>query len=120
MNSRVFVLLGLLAAFVLLFTSEVAARELAQTTSATDKKDADGANDDMYPGGGYGQYPGGGYGGYPGGGYGRYQGGRYPGPGGGRGRRCDHLCCSAFTRDCTCCTSAAEAAQKGVVIKPKN
>lgn len=34
MSSRAFLLLGLLAAFVLLFASEVAARDLAETTSA--------------------------------------------------------------------------------------
>lgn len=41
MSSRVFLLLGLLAAFVLLFASEVAARDLAETTSATDEKDGE-------------------------------------------------------------------------------
>ncbi|KAK4770220.1 hypothetical protein SAY87_030752 [Trapa incisa] len=125
MNSRVFLLLGLLAAFVLLFASEVMARELAETTSATDKKDADGVKDAKYPGGGYGGYPGGGYGGYPGGGYGGYPGGGYGGYPGGRyggGGRCRYGCCGGggYYRRCRCCASAAEAAQKGVEVKPQN
>ncbi|PKI64202.1 hypothetical protein CRG98_015389 [Punica granatum] len=89
MSSKVFLLLGLLAAILLFFTSEVAARDLAETIP-TDKKDNDGMNDAKDPVGRYGRYPGGGRGGcYLGGGYGGYPGrghGGYPGSGYGWGR----------------------------------
>ncbi|XP_031390626.1 glycine-rich protein-like [Punica granatum] len=106
MSSRVFLLLALLAAIVL-FTSEAAARDLAETTS-TDKNDV---NDAKYPGGGYGGNPGRG-----GGGGGRGRGG------GGRGRgRCYYGCCGGgYHGGCRCCASAAEAAQKATEVKPQN
>ncbi|XP_071939327.1 uncharacterized protein [Coffea arabica] len=99
-------------ALVLMIISQVAARELVETSNSVDNSKTDEANGlkeakypggyggypgggyGGYPGGGYGGYPGGGYGGYPGGGYGGYPGGRYGGypggryggyPGGGRG-----------------------------------
>ncbi|KAK4770222.1 hypothetical protein SAY87_030754 [Trapa incisa] len=111
MSPRVLLLLGLLAAIVLLLASEGTARDLAEKTSTDDKKD-DGVTEakyGWYPGGGYpgGGYPGGGYpgGGYPGGGY---PGGGYPG-----WRRCYWGCCGyGYYGRCRCCASAAEAAQK--------
>ncbi|KAL0283305.1 UNVERIFIED_CONTAM: hypothetical protein Sradi_2017500 [Sesamum radiatum] len=74
MGSKAIIFLIFFLATVLLISSEVAARELAQTSTAIDaSKEAEKTNgaavDDVkYPGGGYGGYPGGGYGGYPGGG----------------------------------------------------
>ncbi|KAI3470075.1 hypothetical protein Pfo_026738 [Paulownia fortunei] len=91
MGSKAIVFVGLLLATVLLISSEVAARELAETSNTVDtskeaeKTNGADVNDAKYPGGGYGGYPGGGYGGYPGGGYGGYPGGGYggyPGRGG--------------------------------------
>ncbi|KAG5545686.1 hypothetical protein RHGRI_017985 [Rhododendron griersonianum] len=94
MGSKTIVFLGLLAT-VLLVTSEVAARDLAETSKKTTEtaKQTKGVEEAKYPGGDqtYGGYPGGGgtYGGYPGGGgtYGGYPGGGgtyggYPGGGG--------------------------------------
>ncbi|PKI64196.1 hypothetical protein CRG98_015383 [Punica granatum] len=69
MSSRVFLLLGLLAAIVLLLASDTAARDLAETTS-TEKNDAnrvDDANDPFGYGGGGGGRGGGGRGGGGGG-----------------------------------------------------
>ncbi|XP_031394540.1 cold and drought-regulated protein CORA-like [Punica granatum] len=121
MSSRVFLLLGLLAAIVF-FVSEAAARDLAETTS-TDKNDANGVNDAKYPGGGYGGYPGGGYpGGGHGGGYPGHGGGGRGHGGGGRGRgRCYYGCCGGgYHGGCRCCASAAEAAQMATEVKPQN
>ncbi|KAE8645725.1 hypothetical protein Csa_020407 [Cucumis sativus] len=124
MSSKAFVFLGLLLAFVLLLSSEVAARDLAETSSKTDNEvtvETNGVEDAKYGRGGYDRGYGGGYdrgygGGYDrgyGGGYDRgYGGGRggygrghyggrggYGGGRGGYGRgcrygRCGHKCCS--------------------------
>ncbi|KAI6697570.1 hypothetical protein NL676_017689 [Syzygium grande] len=64
MSSRVLILLGVLVACVLLFSSEVSARELAETTSKEDDApstataETNDLNDAKYNG--YGGYPGGG------------------------------------------------------------
>ncbi|KAK2997878.1 hypothetical protein RJ639_025494 [Escallonia herrerae] len=122
MVSKAIIYLGLLLAIFLLISSEVAARDLAETatkstinTEAT--KGANGVKEAKYPGGGYGGYPGGGYGGYPGGGgggyprggYGGYPGGGYggrPGYGGGGGYGCRYGRCRY-----RCCRFAGEAVQ---------
>ncbi|KAG5567997.1 hypothetical protein H5410_064985 [Solanum commersonii] len=98
MGLKAFILLSLVLAIFAIVTSDVAARELAESSTTTmentkksEKKNE--VNDAKYPGGGYGGYPGGGYpgggrggyGGYPGGGGGRGGYGGYPGGGGGRG-----------------------------------
>ncbi|XP_049370062.1 glycine-rich cell wall structural protein-like isoform X3 [Solanum verrucosum] len=95
MGLKAFILLSLVLAIFAIVTSDVAAGELAESSTTTmentkksEKKNE--VNDAKYPGGGYGGYPGGGggrggYGGYPGGGGGRGGYGGYPGGGGGRG-----------------------------------
>ncbi|CBI28785.3 unnamed protein product, partial [Vitis vinifera] len=88
MGSKAFVFLALLWAVLLLISSEVAARDLAETSTEQKKTEVaaktNGVDDAKYPG--YGGYPGGGNGGYPGGGYGGYPGGGNGGyPGGGNG-----------------------------------
>ncbi|KAL3506533.1 hypothetical protein ACH5RR_031915 [Cinchona calisaya] len=89
MGSKTLLFLCISLAIILMITSEVAARELAETsTSVYNSKpfETNGVEEAKYPGGGYGGFPGGGYGGYPGGGYGGYPGGGYGGyPGGGYG-----------------------------------
>ncbi|KAI4325067.1 hypothetical protein MLD38_030495 [Melastoma candidum] len=134
MSSRVFVIVGILAAFLLLVSMEVAAgREMSGTAiserAATSKGEVgDDRGADVYPdqyggypgrGGGYGGYPGGG-GGYPGGG-GGYPGGGggYGGRGGGYPGRCPYgRCCR---RDyCRCCYYAGEAAEIHAEGKPLN
>ncbi|KAK6259833.1 hypothetical protein SCA6_014307 [Theobroma cacao] len=121
MSSKTFILLSLLAAVVLLISSEVAARDLAETTTkinnaeeALETTDV-GTDDAKYGGyegrggyGGYGGYGGrSGYGGYGGrGGYGGY-GGR-----GGSGGRCAFGCCRSdyYGRGCRrCCSYSGEA-----------
>nr|CEG62450.1 Glycine rich protein [Cucumis sativus] len=108
MSSKAFVFLGLFLAFVLLLSSEVAARDLAETSSKTDNEatvETNGVEDAKYGRGGYDRGYGGGHDrGYGGGrgGYGRgHYGGRggYGGGRGGYGRgcrygRCGHKCCS--------------------------
>ncbi|KAL3634508.1 hypothetical protein CASFOL_021562 [Castilleja foliolosa] len=131
MGSKVImVLLGLFLATVLLISSEVAARELAETSNAVDtstNKEADektneGEVNDAKYGNGYGGNQGGGYGGNPGGGYGGNPGnggGGYSGRGGygngrggyGGGRYCRYGCCgrSYYGRNnCRCCNYAGE------------
>ncbi|OWM79776.1 glycine-rich protein-like [Punica granatum] len=107
MSSRVFLLLGLLAAIVLLLASDAAARDLAETTS-TEKNEENGVDDAKYSDGrgGYnGQYPGGGY-------------------GGGLAKGCRHGCCKKgkfkYAKCIKCCASAAEAAQMATEVKPQN
>ncbi|XP_009610061.1 uncharacterized protein LOC107818395 isoform X1 [Nicotiana tabacum] len=99
MGSKAFMLIVL--AILLVITSEVAARELAESTPTTtdNAKVSEKKNDDVnyskflgagFPGvggGGFGGYPVGRYGGYPGGGYGGYPGGGYGGYGGYPGGR---------------------------------
>ncbi|KAL0451918.1 UNVERIFIED_CONTAM: Glycine-rich protein [Sesamum latifolium] len=126
MGSKAIIFLVLFLATVLLISSEVAARELAQTSTAIDaSKEAEKTNgapvDDVkYPGGGYGGYPGGGYGGYPGGGV-----GGYPGSGGYNGRRrryCRYGCCGRryYGGGCSrCCTYAGEKASAEAQAKPQ-
>nr|CAN72295.1 hypothetical protein VITISV_041009 [Vitis vinifera] len=83
MGSKAFVFLALLWAVLLLISSEVAARDLAETSTEQEKTEAaaktNGVDDAKYPGNGgppamgYGD-PGGENGGYPGGGNGGYPG----------------------------------------------
>ncbi|CAI8586482.1 unnamed protein product [Vicia faba] len=92
MDSRKSILILGLLAMVLLISSEVSARDLAETpTNAKEEvvEKSDEINDAKYYGGGYGGYHNGyggyhgGYGGYHGGGYGGYHGGGgYNGGGG--------------------------------------
>ncbi|PKI32549.1 glycine-rich protein 3 short isoform-like isoform X1 [Punica granatum] len=132
MRPGTFVLLGLLAAAILLIAAEVAvSTDLPETSSAGEKaavevttESNNGVNDAKYGG-----YPGGGYGGYPrGGGYGHGGHGGYPGRGGyggypGRGRGygggyCRYGCCEwgNYGRNCRrCCSYAGEAVDKVVV-----
>ncbi|CAK9133402.1 unnamed protein product [Ilex paraguariensis] len=145
MGSKAFLFLGLSMAIVLLITSEVAARELAETSTTNENTDeTNGVDDAKYPGGGYGGNPGGGYGGYPGGGYGGYPGGGYGGyPGGGRGGygsrsgyggrggnggrggggNCYYGCCGRgyYGSGCgRCCSYAGEAMDVETEAKPHN
>ncbi|KAK4420068.1 Glycine-rich protein [Sesamum alatum] len=124
MGSKAIIFVGFFLAIVLLISSEVAARELAETSKAVDaSKEAEKTNgaavDDVkYPGGGYGG-PGGGYGG-PGGGR-----GGYPGRGGYNGRRggyCRYGCCGRryYGGGCRCCTYAGEKADAEALAKPQH
>ncbi|KAL8144724.1 hypothetical protein AgCh_003065 [Apium graveolens] len=106
MGSKIFLLLGLSIAFALLISSEVAARDLAETTSKTDGAGLDGG---YHGGGGGGRYNGGG--GHGGGGGGRYNGGGGHGGGGGG---CRHYCHGR------CCSAVEEAALKATEVKPQN
>ncbi|KAK6120940.1 hypothetical protein DH2020_045319 [Rehmannia glutinosa] len=95
-------------ATVLLISSQVAARDLAETSDTLDTSN----EVDQYYGGGRGGYGGGGRGGYGGGGRGGYGGGR-GGYGGGRGGYggggCRHGCCGrGFNGGCRCCSYAGE------------
>ncbi|KAL1814879.1 hypothetical protein ACET3Z_017453 [Daucus carota] len=112
MGSKVLVLLGLSIAFTLLISSEVAARDLAETT----RKTTDAAV-------GYGEVSGpqtrrpyNGRGPYYGGGGGSGGGGPYN-RGGGRGRGCYYSC---YGR---CCSAAEAKALQAITtnqVKPHN
>ncbi|KAL3360133.1 hypothetical protein AABB24_016567 [Solanum stoloniferum] len=125
MGLKAFILLSLVLAIFAIVTSDVAARELAESSTTTmentkksEKKNE--VNDAKYPGGGYGGYPGGGggrggYGGYPGGGRGR--------GGGGGGGYCSYGCCERnyYGNGCNrCCYSKSEAMNKVTQAKPHN
>ncbi|KAJ4713618.1 Glycine-rich protein [Melia azedarach] len=135
MGSKVFLVLGLLMAIVLLISSEVAARDLAETSTDLNQNAEEANGFDDAKDGGYGGYPGGrgGYGGYPGGGRGGY--GGYPGggrggyggyPGGGRGGygggHCRYGCCGRgyYGGGCRCCSYAGEAVEANTEDKPQN
>ncbi|KAL3329403.1 hypothetical protein AABB24_036474, partial [Solanum stoloniferum] len=142
MGLKAFILLILVLAIFAIVTSDVAARELAESSTTTmentkksEKKNE--VNDAKYPGGGYGGYPGGGYpgggrggyGGYPGGGGGRGGYGGYPGGGRGHGRGgygggyCSYGCCERnyYGNGCNrCCYSKSEAVNKVTQAKPHN
>ncbi|GMN19338.1 hypothetical protein TIFTF001_049910 [Ficus carica] len=128
MASKVFLLLGLLLAIVLIISSEVAARDLAETSTEEKKVDAADEKANGVGDAKYGGYPGGGGngGGYPGGGNNGGYGGGYPGGGrGGRGRQrgCYYGCCrrSYYGRGCSrCCSYAGEAVDTAVEAKPHN
>ncbi|KAB1199214.1 Glycine-rich protein [Morella rubra] len=127
MGSKAFLLLGLMFAIVLLISSEVAARDLAETTSEQHAEAAtmgSEVDDAKYQGGGYGGGPGGGYGGGPGGGYGGGPGrGGYGGGGGGRERGCYYGCCrrAYYGRGCErCCSYAGEAVDAETKAEPQN
>ncbi|KAI5433864.1 hypothetical protein KIW84_020920 [Lathyrus oleraceus] len=86
-SKNVFLILGLLA-MVLVISSEVSARELAETsTNAKEEvvEKSNEVNDAKYYGGGYGHGYGHGYGGYGHGGYGHGGGGYSHGGGYGHG-----------------------------------
>ncbi|KAB1734013.1 hypothetical protein FNE71_30315 [Klebsiella pneumoniae] len=107
MGSKIFLLLGLSIAFALLISSEVAARDLAETTTKTEGASLDGHGG--YHGGG-GSHHGGGGGG--GGGGGHYNGGGSHHGGGGGG--CHHYCHGR------CCSAAEEAALEATQVEPQN
>ncbi|XP_073046684.1 glycine-rich protein-like [Primulina eburnea] len=117
MGSKALVFLGFLVAMVLLISSEVAARELAETTNSVEANQETEETEvgDQYGGGyggGRGGY-GGGRGGYGGGrgGRGGYGGGGRGGYGGGRGGRCRYGCCGGggYGGRCRCCSYAGQA-----------
>ncbi|KAF3626087.1 glycine-rich cell wall structural protein [Capsicum chacoense] len=90
MGLKAFIILSFVLAIFVILKSDVAARELAESSTNTVEmtktfEKANEVNDAKYPGGGY---PGGGYGGYPGGYPGRWYGGGYPG-----GEYCRYGCC---------------------------
>ncbi|XP_060182626.1 glycine-rich protein-like isoform X1 [Lycium barbarum] len=145
MNSKAFLFLGLCLAIFIMISTEVLARELAETSTTIeeDSKKSEHKNEvheaqyGGYPGGGYpggghhgGGYPGGGHGGggYPGGGRGGggRGGGGYPGGGrgGGGGRRggyCRYGCCRRDYHGCyRCCSYKGEAMDKVTQAKPQN
>ncbi|KAF3456034.1 hypothetical protein FNV43_RR00677 [Rhamnella rubrinervis] len=117
MGSKAFLFLGLLLAIVLLISSEVSARDLAETSPDNKNVDAigkpDGVSETQYGG-----YPGGGYNG----GRGGYNGGS-PRHGGGGGS-CYYGCCrrSYYGRGCSrCCSYAGEAVDaEPEAAKPHN
>ncbi|XP_073145589.1 glycine-rich protein-like [Henckelia pumila] len=122
MGSKALVFVGIFVAMLFLISSEVAARELAETTNSVDASTETEVGDQY--GGGYGSGRGGygsGRGGYGGGrggyggGRGGYGGGGRGGYGGGRGGyggggRCPYGCCGGrgYYR-CRCCSYAGEA-----------
>ncbi|KAK1353671.1 Cold and drought-regulated protein CORA [Heracleum sosnowskyi] len=120
MGSKIFLLLGLSIAFALLISSEVAARDLAETTTKPEGYHGGGYNN----GGGYHNGGGGGYhnggGGYHngGGGYnnggGYHNGGGHYNGGGHHGGGCYHYCHGR------CCSAAEESALKATEVKPQN
>ncbi|KAK6259555.1 hypothetical protein SCA6_014029 [Theobroma cacao] len=121
MSSKVFLLLALVAAVVLLVSSEVVAKDLAETS--TEKKNGEvatktaGLDDAKHGGyGGYGGHGGnGGHGG--GGGYGGYGGRR------GNGGRCAFGCCRSdyYGRGCRrCCSYLGEAMDAETQADPHN
>nr|XP_027116946.1 prisilkin-39-like [Coffea arabica] len=136
MSSKKLLLSCISLPIVLMITSQVDARELAETSTSVSVDNSKteeakypggyggypGGGYGGYPGGGYGGYPGGGYGGYPGGGYGGYPGGRYGGyPGGGRGGyggNCRFGCCGRnyYGGGCRCCYYPGQA----VDAEPQN
>ncbi|XP_075504863.1 glycine-rich protein-like isoform X2 [Primulina tabacum] len=142
MGSKALLFLGFFLATYLLISSEVAARELAETSNTEENDETNEVGVDQYggyPGGGYGGYPGGGYGGYPGGGYGGNRGGYggYPGRGGyggyprggygggnrgGYGGGCRYGCCgrSYGYGGCRCCYYAGQAADADLQTEPGN
>ncbi|XP_075512076.1 glycine-rich protein-like isoform X2 [Primulina tabacum] len=103
MGYKALVFLGFLVAMALLISSEVAARELAETTNSVEASQETEETEvgDQY-GGGYGGGRGG-RGGYGGGGRGGY--------GGGRGGRCRYGCCGGgrYGGGCRCCSYAGQA-----------
>ncbi|XP_061360696.1 cold and drought-regulated protein CORA-like [Gastrolobium bilobum] len=123
MSSKVTVLILGLLAMVLLISSEVAARDLAEASSNSEKAEVVKETNEVgdakyggYPGGGNPGYGGGGNpgygGGYPGRGGGNPgYGGGYPGRGGHGGGYCRHGCCGGqYGGGCRrCCTYAGEA-----------
>ncbi|XP_075085351.1 glycine-rich protein-like [Nicotiana tabacum] len=113
MGSKAFLFLGLCLAIFVMISSEVLARELAETstTSEEDSKKSNNKNEvheAQYGGGGYpAGYPAARYpvpgGGYPDGGRG---GGVYPGGGRGCGGYCRYGCCGR--RNYRCCSYKAK------------
>ncbi|XP_074365530.1 glycine-rich protein HC1-like [Apium graveolens] len=124
MGSKIVLLLGLSIAFAVLISSEVAARDLAETTTQPEGYHGGGYNNGGggYHNGGGGYNNGGGYhnggGGYNnGGGYHNGGGGGYHNGGGGGGHHgggCYHYCHGR------CCSAAEEAALKATQVKPQN
>nr|P37704.1 RecName: Full=Glycine-rich protein DC7.1; Flags: Precursor [Daucus carota]CAA33736.1 unnamed protein product [Daucus carota] len=96
MGSKIFLLLGLSIAFALLISSEVAARDLSETT--TEGASLDGGH---HGGGGGGHYSGGGG-----------HGGSHHGGGGHGG--CHHYCHGS------CCSAAEAKALEAAQVKPQN
>ncbi|KAL3329400.1 hypothetical protein AABB24_036474 [Solanum stoloniferum] len=113
MGLKAFILLILVLAIFAIVTSDVAARELAESSTTTmentkksEKKNE--VNDAKYPGGGYGGYPGG---------------GRGHGRGGYGGGYCSYGCCERnyYGNGCNrCCYSKSEAVNKVTQAKPHN
>ncbi|KAI3470073.1 hypothetical protein Pfo_026736 [Paulownia fortunei] len=106
MGSKAIVFVGLFLATVLLISSEVAAREVAETSNTVDTskeaEETNGAvNDAKYPG----AYPGSGHGGY-----------------GGGGGHCRYGCCgrSYHRGGCRCCSYAGEKVDAEPQAKPQN
>ncbi|KAL9453762.1 hypothetical protein AB3S75_009382 [Citrus x aurantiifolia] len=138
MGSKLFLLLGLLMAIALLISSEVAARDLAETSidhnekadKATETHEIEDGRGGYPAGGGYGGGGGryGGGGGHYGGGGGHYGGGggHYGGGGGHGGGHggggCRYGCCGRgyYGRGCRCCTYAGEAVDTEPETEPQN
>ncbi|KAL9162243.1 hypothetical protein ABFS82_07G077100 [Erythranthe guttata] len=135
------VFLVLFLAMVLFISSEVAARDLAETSTTVDtseKTNGAAVNDAKYGGNYGGGYPGGGGnygGGYPGGGgnygggrggygggRGGYGGGRGGYGGGGRGNYCRYGCCGRnyYRGGCRCCSFAGQKVDAQPQGKPQN
>ncbi|KAL7106004.1 hypothetical protein ACP275_07G083200 [Erythranthe tilingii] len=120
MASKAILYFVLFLAMVIFISSEVAARDLAQTSNTVDaSEETNGAvNDAKYGGGNGGYQGGGGNGGYGGGG--NYGGGRGSNYGGGRGGRCRYGCCgrSYYRGGCRCCTFAGQKVDAEPQTKP--
>ncbi|GMI69123.1 hypothetical protein like AT2G05540 [Hibiscus trionum] len=124
--SKSFLLLALLSAIVLLISSQVAARDLAETTTeknngevATETTEAE-LQDAKYGYGGHGGHEG--YGGRGGHGGHKGNGGGYEGRGG-YGGGCAYGCCRSdyYGRGCRrCCSYAGEAVDAETQVDPQS
>ncbi|KAL7145357.1 hypothetical protein ABFS83_07G077200 [Erythranthe nasuta] len=112
MASKAIVYLVLFLAMVVFMSSEVAARDLTQTSNtvdtSTEVEETNGAVNDAKYGGGNGGYGG------------NYGGGRGSNYGGGRGGRCRYGCCgrSYYRGGCRCCTFAGQKVDAKPQPKP--
>ncbi|KAJ8547052.1 hypothetical protein K7X08_010638 [Anisodus acutangulus] len=115
MGSKTLLFLGLFLAIFFMISSEVVARELAETSNNNENEVHVDGHGGYYGGGGHGHgryYGGGGHG------HGGYYGGGGHGHGGGG---CRYKCCKYSYGSCKrCCSYAGEAMDKVTEAQPHN